>query len=74
MHFLREVFLTWGSFHYKMLGNIYQLLVTIFNATQTDSQILPAYMPVLSPNMMQNRFLLIKDHIGFFAIAKNMYV
>ena len=30
-------------------------------------------MPVLSPNMMQNSFLLIKDQIGFFAIAKNMY-
>ena len=25
-------------------------------------------MPVLSPNMMQNSFLLIKDQIGFFAI------
>ena len=30
-------------------------------------------MPVFSPNMMQNNFLLIKDHIGLFAIAKNMY-
>ena len=37
------------------------------------SQILPAQVPVFSPNMMQNNFLLIKDHIGLFAIARNMY-